>query len=367
MIRVLNIMGWGLGCGGAEARIMNYYRNIDRTKIQFDFLMPTHEYEDGFYYEEAISLGAKVYSGPKSKNLFLRTLNLGRILKKNPEYKIIIVHHDKPKFAMYTAIAKLLRVPVRIVDSCNHIPNMPFTMKAFRPLLRLTATHLMSVSEKASNSMFGKKASGDVILFKQARDLNIYRYSPERRPEMRKKLGVADELVLLNVGRIGKQKNHAFLLDAFALVRKEYPETMLLVAGDGDSRELSKLREQAFALGLDNAVHFLGQRSDIPDLLQAADIFCLPSLYEGLPGAAIEAQAAGLPCLISDTVAVEAKATENVELLPIDKGADIWVRRILAYKDFDRRDTIDIMRKKGYDIGGAAQWLEAFLLNSLEI
>jgi len=377
MIRVLNVMGWGLRCGGMETRVMNYYRHIDRTKFQFDFLMPTDNYKNDFYYDEAISLGAEIYSGhrvPKNclavkvKNSFiLKAIVLARVLIKNPGYKIIVIHHDKPKIALYTLVAKLFRVSARIVDSCSELPMRP-SMQRYKPLLRATATHYMGVSERAGISLLGDEAAGKITLFKHARDIESFSYCPKRRLEMRIKLGIRDAFVMLNIGIIREEKNQTFLIDVLSHVSNDCPNAVLLIAGDGVTSKLGlELSEKANDLGLGNSVYFLGQCSDIPSLLQAADVFCFPSLYEGLGGAAIEAQSAGLPCLISDKVPPEVKITQNTTFLPINKGPDIWAEKMLEYRSFERHETIDEMRAAGYEVRDAAKWLEEYFESCLSV
>ena len=139
---------------------------------------------------------------------------------------------------------------------------------------------------------------------------------------------------------------------------------VLLVVGDGELWD--ELEKKSTLLNLGDKVRFLGQRDDVPDLLQAADIFVLPSLHEGLPGVAIEAQAAGLPCLLANTITKSAKVTEYIEFLSIDKGVEIWAERMLAYRDFCRLDTYEDVRKTGYDIHDAAKWLEEFYQDALK-
>ena len=359
MIRVLNIMG-SLACGGAETTVMNFYRNIDRSRIQFDFLVTDNGHEH-YYKAEALSLGARVFTRPmRTKHPIRNALELYKILKKNPDIRIIHIHNFLSLVAIDTLLAMLLNVPIRIVHSRCEIPQASAIHRLFQPLLRATATHWFACSTEAGISLFGKDAPHNkkFMLFPNARNLDPYRFSQEKRYEVRRALGLNNKLVLLNIGRLYEQKNQTFLLKAFALAAKKNPNTVLLIAGDGELR--TDLKKNATALGLDNHVQFLGLRDDIPELLQAADIFVLPSLFEGLPGGAIEAQAAGLPCLLSDTVTRETKVTNNVEFLPIDEGPDVWAERIVNCRAYSRSDAIDNVRRAGYDIVDAAGKLAEF-------
>ncbi len=362
MIRVLNIIN--LGLGGAETTVMSYYRNIDRSKIQFDFLV-----DDGaaYYYEsEAVALGANIYRKPMRTRHPIRSTTLFRkILREDPDIKIVHIHTSWAKSAIDSLLAKLFGVRVRIAHSRSALANPLVLHRFLQGLLRATATHWIGCSTEAGISLFGEKAKNceKLIIFPNARDLEPFRFDPEKRDALRQELGLERRFVLISVGRLVPEKNYGFLLDLFACTLKKLPGLVLMIAGDGAIR--GELETKAAALGVGDHVRFLGRRDDIPALLQAADLFVLPSLHEGLPGSAVEAQAAGLPCLISDKVTRECKATEAVEFLPIDKGPEIWAERILSYRAYARRDTIEDVRSAGFGIRDAAKKLEEFYLEAV--
>lgn len=367
MIRVLNIV-CGLNCGGLETSIMNFYRHMDRSAVQFDFLFTTDETrnaEKHYYENEAVSLGANIYRRPTRGMHPIQSIRtLARIVKENPQIRAVHIHSTNSVKAFLDCILALFTgVPVRIVYSSDDI-RTEYTLShlLFRPMLRMAATHWFAGSYEAGMSMFGKTYSDKFALLPRARDLDAYRYNPQRRHIVRLKMGLSDKYVIISVGRLTAQKNPVFLIEAFASAIKEYPEMVLLFAGDGELR--LRLESLVVQHNLHNSVRFLGVRDDVSDLLQAADLFVMPSLHEGLPGAAIEAQAAGLPCLLSDTISGEINVTGCVEFLPIDEGVEIWARRILAYRDFEHCDTAEQMRKAGYDICDAAKRLQEFYINA---
>jgi len=374
MIRVLNILPWGFVFGGVETTVMNYYRNIDHSKIQFDFLIPNDEKKTDHPYEtEAISLGARIFRFQKGKinkrpvkyiEYIMHMLKCKKILQNNPDIKIVHIHDDfAERVAVDLLTAKLAGIPVRIVYSASTSTKRRLLHMMFRPFVRAAATHHMAGSIEAGTHMFGKKEKDKIIIIPRARDLEAFRYNPERRHIVRNNLNLEENYVIVCVANIRPEKNHTFLLDSFALALREDNNMILLLVGEG---EREKLEVKVQDLEICDKVHFLGQRNDVPDILQAADLFVLPSLYEGQPGTAVEAQAAGLPCLLSDRISPGAKITDLALFLPIDKGSEVWAKKIKAYKNFDRRDTFDKMRAAGYDIRDASKWLEDFYLNAIE-
>ena len=364
MIRVLNVMH-SLTLGGLETTVMNYYRNINRSKVQFDFLI-TSEHRD-YYEDEAISLGARVFRRPwRTRKPIQNAVKLALVLTNNPEIKIVHMHSSNSIAAIDAFVAALCQISVRVVHSHSELAKFqPPLQRLHRPLLRIIATHWVGCSDQAGLALFGERAwssSNKTMLCYNARDLKVYRYDSERRRVKREELGIESNFALIHVARLDVSKNQGFLLEAFSHVMKSDPSIVLLMAGDGELRSI--LENQSSALGLDDCVRFLGQRDDIADLLQASDVFVLPSLYEGLPGAAIEAQAVGLPCLLSDKVSLETMITDEVEFLPITNGPNIWAERILSLREYERRNSQQKMRTAGYDILQEAKKLEEFYLQA---
>jgi len=380
-------------CGGIETAVMNYYRHIDRNKIQFDFLCTFGDIKqlsvEQFYENEATMLGARVFKLHSGMNPMLNPAYLHsfiRVIKKNSDIKIIHIHGSSPgNTALRAFLARIAGLTIRIVHSHN-VHNLSLARTMPRPFLRFFATHWLACSLKAGRSLFGQHAfdkevakplsegsaagihslaikKNKAFLFPNAFNLELFRFNPEIRLRVRDELNLGNMFVLLHVARLHPQKNQGFLLEAFSLAVKTRPEMILLIAGDGKLR--AELEKKASDLQITDKVRFLGVRKDVSDLLQAADIFVLPSLYEGLGIVAIEAQTAGLPCLLSDTITKEVKVTDLVEFVAIDRGAQIWAERLLDYHYFNRQDTLEDVHRAGYDIHAAAERLLEFYLTSL--
>ena len=171
-----------------------------------------------------------------------------------------------------------------------------------------------------------------------------------------------NKFVICNVGRFNAQKNHNLIIDIFNLMHYQNPDTVLLLAGNGDLEERIKMKVDG--LGLSDCVRFLGVRSDINDILLASDVFLFPSLYEGLPVTLVEAQASGIKCVISDAVPVDCRITKNIDVVPLEANTGDWVNAVLAYAGgYSRKDTFSTIVKKDFDIKENAQWLEEFYIN----
>lgn len=371
-LRVLNIMG-SLDCGGQESTVMHYYRHMNRDRIQFDFLISETKAggEKDYFEDEVLALGGRVFRRPmRSKSPLKNSTVLWHILKTNPDIQIIHIHNFTPVVAMDALIAKWAGVPVRMVHSRGEYKNMPYRESIFRPLLRRTTTHPIACSNVAGRSLFGKTTaqSDQLILLPNARPIDPFLFNRETRQQLRHSLSLRDDqFVMLHVARISEVKNQFFLLDVFSAVHKQIPNSVLLIAGDGPTDLMHRLQQHAATLCILEHTKFLGMRSDIPNLLQAADLFLLPSLAEGLPGTAIEAQISGLPCLLADTISKESKITDLVTFVPITNGTQPWVDAILREnKNQRKRITMkNTIQSSGYDIELAAKKLEDLYVNSL--
>jgi glycosyltransferase involved in cell wall biosynthesis len=229
------------------------------------------------------------------------------------------------------------------------------------------ATHHFAVSQIAGQWLFGKKKfnDGSVKVWPNAIDCAKFRYNPETRKRKRLELRLNDAFTLVHVGRLSIPKNHLFLIDIFDELAKQIPNSKLLLVGDDQMNGLCQ-KHASQKKSCDNIL-FLGGRSDIAELLMAGDVFVFPSIYEGFGIAPLEAQAAGLHCVISDATPVEVCLTDNIMQLPINKGTDIWVNKILELKDKakTKTDNYDTLVEKGYDIHALCQKLTEFYKNSV--
>ncbi len=350
-IRIAHIIGKWLG-GGVESVVMNYYRNIDRQKIQFDFICDNDS--TNIPYQEIEKLGGRVILVPPYQKLPQYIKELKRIFKEN-NYRIAHSHINTlsvfPLFA-----AKKARVPVRIAHShstTNKKEKKKNLMKqVLRPFSKIYATDYMCCSELAGRWLFGNKVydQGKVYLLNNAIDLDKFKYDEKVRKKKRKELGISeDTLVIGHIGRFVEQKNHRFLIDIFNEVHREKENSVLLLAGQGPL--MNEIQEKVRNLGLTESVKFLGQRNDANELYQVFDIFLLPSLYEGLPVVGIEAQTAGLLCCFSNDMTKETKVLEFTSFLSLNDSPKEWSDKILnLYKNHRRIDCRKEISKNGFNI-----------------
>ena len=359
-MRVLHVVTH-MNRGGLETMLMNYYRHMDREQVQFDFL--THREYNGDYGEEIEKLGGRIFHLPKLNPFspkYRRALHT--FFREHPEYKVVHVHQDCLS-SIILKEAEYCRVPVRIghSHSSSQDKNISYPIKIFyRQFIPRYATHLFACGENAGRWMF---SAAPFSVINNAIDAYEYTFSDEKRQLERNQLGVRSEEILIgHVGRFSEPKNHKFLLSSFFEIQKKSPAKLLLV-GDGELR--SEIENQARQLGIRGRVIFTGVRSDVADLLQAMDVFIFPSLYEGLGIVAVEAQAAGLPCLISERVPLECKVTDLVEQLPLSDGAERWADAAIRMARTERKDTFEQIKAAGYDIHESAKKLQKFYLNAL--
>lgn len=360
-VRVLQIIGLACG-GGVESVIMNYYRHIDKSKVQFDFVVHKNPYKA--FVDEARSMGAKVYEvTPYTKNIFKFTYEIYQLCKKR-HYDI--VHSNMNSLSFFPLLAAWLGgCKIRILH--NHTIDNPieglrtFFKRILRPLSRLFANRYFACSQKAAEWMYGESALkyGKVTIINNAIDLNKFAFDSTKRQIIRKQLGLEGDFVIGHVGRFVQTKNHEFLIDVFAEVLKSKPNAKLLLVGDGPLKK--HIENKVAQLGLVDKVIFTGVRNDVADLYNVMDVFLFPSLYEGLGMVAVEAQANGLPVIASIEVPREAILTNKVIFKKLDLPIKEWVNQILKIdKDSSRKSTIII--NSNFDIAVETKKLEKFYL-----
>lgn len=367
-IRVAHIIGKWVG-GGVEAVVMNYYRYIDKSKVQFDFICD----EDSSFipYDEIKSLGGKVILVPPYQKVFKYHKELKNVLKEG-DYNIVHSHINTLSiFSLFAA--KCAGVPVRIAHSHSTTNKKEkkknFVKQFLRPFSKLFATHYMCCSELAGRWLFGDKEydNGNVYLLNNAIDLDKFKYNEEKRKKKRKELNIEDDtLVIGHVGRFVEQKNHRFLVDIFNEIYKQNANSLLLLAGQGPLMKEIEIKVKNW--GLEKNVRFLGQRKDINELYQAMDLFLFPSLYEGLGMVAVEAQVSGLPCVVSTEIPEIAKVTEKITFINLENKIETWTEIIFKYlKNINRKNInfTDGIRK--YDIIKETTKLEKKYLNLYKI
>ncbi|WP_245375419.1 glycosyltransferase family 1 protein [Paenibacillus eucommiae] len=354
VLQVVTIMNRG----GLETMLMNYYRQMDRSDIQFDFMV--HREEKGHYDDEILRLGGKIYTMPQIRpgNYRLYFNRLDEFFAQHPEYQVVHSHNNENSSFVLRA-AKQAGVPCRIAHS--HLSDLgidlklPFRIYA-RYAMKDNPNRYFACSKHAGQWLFGKKAaaSKDITVLNNAVHVDSFKYDPDVREQVREELQAGNKLVLGHVGRFNKQKNHHFLIDVFQAVHEKCPESMLVLVGEGYLQEA--IKKKVDKLGLTPHVRFLGVREDIPNLLQGMDLFLFPSLFEGLPVVLIEAQAAGLKCVVSDTITTETDVTGRIQFINLNESPDNWAHQILS-SSYEHVDTSQLLRNKGYDTRSMTKWL----------
>lgn len=361
MLRILHVVTH-MNRGGLETMLMNYYRNIDRTKIQFDFL--THREYDGDYGEEIKSLGGKIYHLPVLNPLSIKYRSaLDHFFYEHKEYQIIHVHQDcMSSVILRSAWKHGVQIRIAHSHSSSQDKNLKYLLKMYyRKKIPKYATELFSCSIEAGIWMFGNRK---IQVLNNAIDSEKYIFRQEIRNKIRKSFDIHENEILVgHVGRFCYPKNHLFLLDIFNVIQKKISAKLILV-GDGELR--NKIEEKVIKYGLERKVILTGIRSDVADLMQAMDVFIFPSHYEGLPVTLIEAQAAGLACLISDKVPIESKITDLVHQIELDKPAGVWADMAIRLSHSKREDKSSEIKKAGFDIKQNAEWLQKYYFDISE-
>lgn len=365
-IRILNLFTI-MDRGGAESIVMNYYRHIDRSKVQFDFMV--HREQRGAFDDEIEAMGGRIYRMcpiyPQNFGRYKKMLR--RFFSEHPEYRIIHSHMSELGYFAFKE-AKRQGIPVRICHAHNTPDRFDLKMimrTYFKTVMKPYITHRFICGTAAGCWLFGEKYQDQFIMMNNAIDTAQYAFSPEIRAEMRRELGLENRFVVGHVGRFAEQKNHLFLLEIFAALSQKRSDAVLLLVGGGE-RE-AEVRKRVQSLGLQERVKFLGVRNDINRVMQAMDTFVFPSFFEGLGVAVIEAQTAGLPCFVSDKVPLAAKLTDHVYYLPLNESADYWANEILChFTAFIRCDMHDEVAAQHFDIVENAKWLQEFYLNEYQ-
>jgi glycosyltransferase involved in cell wall biosynthesis len=353
-IKVLHVVG-GMNAAGLETLIMNIYRNIDRNNVQFDFAVQTTE--KCFYDDEIMRMGGKIIPHPKPKNSINKYKNaLKKTLVENGSYDAV---HSHVLFfsGIVLSVAKELNIPVRIAHSHSTSDSKDNSIyrKLYRYMMRReilnNATHLLGCSIEACKYVFGNSSIS--MHYPNAIDLKEYKDLNKNKSYLTNELKISSDSVILgHIGRFTKPKNHVFIIELFSYYLKKNPKAHLVLVGDGNERE--NIERLVYKKNIVSNVHFLGLRKDISSILSSIDIFLFPSLYEGLGIVLIEAQAASVPCLISDVIPKEADLKIGlVRRLNLSVEAQIWAEAIEETLKTGEKDwgTIEsALKDNGYDI-----------------
>lgn len=372
-IRILQVFTT-MGRGGAESMIMNYYRHMDRSKVQFDFIV--HRNQPAAFDDEIKALGGSIYYLPEINPLFPKQYyqELRKFFKTHDQYNI--VHSHINTFSYFPLkIAEEFGIKTRIAHA--HIAMDPIDLKstfkskssiieALKKALKLQlkknihkhTTHCFSCGIKAGKWLFGEQTQFRVM--NNAVDVNTFTYNPEICDKLKKEFNIENKFVLGHVGRFTQQKNHDYLLKVFSEVLKRDENCVLLLIGTGPLEHDIKLL--AKKLNVTQQIKFLGLRTNIAELLQVLDVFIFPSFFEGLPVTLIEAQAAGLKIVASATITDEVKLTNDIDYLSIDASPEIWSQRIISLYPVKKQNNLNLIKNGNYDIKSNALEIEQFYL-----
>ena len=367
-VRILHILG-NTQLGGAESRIMDLYRHMDRSVVQFDFVV--HSKEEGYFNEEIRKLGGRIFRVPRFR--VLNYFSYCRVWKKllqehrdadgRSEFHMIQGHMTSTA-AIYLPIARKCGIETTIAHarSAGVDKGLKGILTRFlRRNLSKKADYLFTCSELAGISVFGKKAveQGRTRFLPNAIDCQKFAPDPLVREKIRRELGIEKCYVIGHVGRFHYAKNHEYLLRVFAeLVKRKTRDYVLLLLGEGSGME--DIRILSRELGIGDKVYFLGNKSNVNDYYQAMDYFVYPSRFEGMPGTIVEAQTAGLRCLMSDTICKEVIATELVTTRSISEDPGLWADEIEQHLQYQRSSRVDEMKELGFDVHGQAVLMTDF-------
>lgn len=368
-IRILNLFTV-MNRGGAETMVMNYYRKMDKSRIQFDFMV--HRQERGAYDDEIESMGGHIYRMCPIYPQYI--LQYRHLLKEffdiHSEYRIVHSHMSELGYFAFKE-AKLHHIPIRICHAHNapvfkyetwmeklkHIPRKWLARK-----MRNLSTDYFTCSQVAGEWLFGKKNINKLQFMPNAIDAKNFVYTNERTLNAKKLFGWEDKIVVGHVGRFDQQKNHSFLIDIFYIFHQECPQSILVLVGKGEL--MQNIEKKVCSLGLGNSVFFMGSRSDMPQLYWAFDLFLFPSFYEGLPVSLIEAQAAGLPCVVSDRISKQTKVIPAYFECSLQATALEWAEKMKSILlRGQRHNTLSLIKGSGFDIDSNVEWLSQFYID----
>lgn len=362
-IRILHVFG-RVDRGGAETMVMNLYRNIDRSLIQFDFAVHTNDICD--YEEEIIGLGGKIYRFPQFNgiNIMKYIKSWRKFLKTHQEYKIIHGHMYSIA-SIYLFIAKRYGIyTIAHSHSTSNGKSIKSTIKdMFCFPLKYICDYKMACGLDAAKWLFGENVikENSFHLLKNSIKLEDYLFKSEMDERVSNKGRI---IVCGHIGRFVEVKNHRFLIDVFFEYHKLNPNSILLLIGTGELEDV--IKEYVIKLSIEKVVFFLGLQKNVKEYLSKMDVFIFPSVYEGLPLALVEAQASGIQCFISNTISDEVCITSCINKLSLKEPASVWARCIKE-KNLMKKNTYSELRNAGYDIANTVQWLSKFYINHYKL
>jgi len=353
-----------MNVGGAETFLMKVLRHLNRKEYRFDFAVADEQ--EGFYDEEILSLGGKIFHiSSKSHGVIRNFCSLKNIVKDN-HYKYVLRVSQHSLSAVELLAAWMGGCKVRVFRSSNSCTRSGNKVELFLHYLFIFmpiwfANVRIAPSTEAAEFMFGKKCidNGRAHLLHNAIDLNEFRYDVGLRSNCRKEFQIENKTVIGHIGRFNQQKNHLFLLKVFKQIKVLCPDAILVLVGVGELN--CEIKQKADEMAMSDSIIFTGLQSDISRFLSAFDVFIFPSKYEGMPNTVIEAQATGLPCLISDSITKEVKITELVKFLPLSSSPLIWAESALKLIQNNRIDTRQTFIESKYNIESMVEQFAKFI------
>lgn len=357
------VFGMGSQRGGIESFLINYISKMVSEEDQFDFVL--FDFVPDFISNSALNKCTMHIVPKRTKNPILYYKKLNEILSKE-KYDVVWYNVCTLSDILLLKLAKRWNVPCRIVHSHNGA-NMGGTLIGLahsfnKKIIKKYVTDYWACSEVAAKFMFPPEIINNqkVKYIKNAIDTNAYRFNEETREKVRKELQLTNELLIGHIGRFHFQKNHEFILDIFEKIKESDDNVRLLLIGDGELK--GKISSIAKERGVLQSICMMEKRTDINELMQAMDVFLFPSLFEGLPFVLVEAQTAGLPCVISDTISKEVILTDNVQVLSLHDSIDKWISAILkSGEEKSREKYVEMVSSKGFDISERAVDLKNYL------
>lgn len=337
-MKILQV-GLGNNPGGVEAFVMNYYRELAGNGISFDFVSM---YGKIAYEEEIKSLGGRVFYVPNVKKDYFGYVKGMKALLAREGYDV--VHVNMLSAANILPLRLAHEAGVKNVVAHSHNASAPGMLRKLldrvnRPGISRYADSKLACGEKAGRWLFGDAAfeQGAVTLVSNAIDVEKYLFSGENRRRIREKYGFGEDFLVGHVGRFQAQKNHEAVLGIFRCIAEKVPEARLCLVGDGEL--LGQMKKKTEEYGLTEKVFFAGVRTDVEQFLSAMDVFLFPSLFEGLPFTLVEAQANGLPCVISDTITDEIVLDKGrVRKVSLTEAPQVWADCLLKCRSLPRED-----------------------------
>lgn len=368
-LRVLQV-GMTRNLGGIETYLIEQFRHLDKSKIDYDFVNITGEYSI-CYEDEILASGSKIFKVvSRHKNPLLHYWQWFNILLQNKGvYDVIVLNTNSLEYVFPLVLGKIFGIPVRVIHSHNSgFENKQGLARRLlvgmnKKLLAWSANLRFACSQFAGQWMF--KDNPYHVIY-NAIDIHKYDADLAVRDEMRQALNLDTALTLLHVGRFSYQKNHSFLLDIFKEVHSIQPDSVLLLVGDTteESEFLTEVKRKIKSYGLEHVVRLLGRRDDVNKIMQAADVLVMPSFFEGLTVVGIEAQASDLPLLLSDTVTKELGLLPSTQFISLEAGPTAWAKAIVNSKRHNRQSRYEELKAAGYDIVNETERVEKLLIDA---